>query len=162
MQRRRTIAGSPIRSASDAWRTAVSLISNTLERSDAIDAGSVAVELACLDGLGPALVAGGHLQDKGLVLVDEGLHLTIVLPTADAALDIDENLNPVPGGAGATKDWTLYVPDVEPLATALSDTAAKSSHVSLKTPPSEESKSSVTARSALLDVAALQKANNDQ
>jgi len=161
MQRRRTIAASPIRSAGEAWRTAVELISVTLERSDKVEIGSVARELSSFDGLGPALVAGGHLEKEGLVVVDEGLHLTIVLPTADAALDVEENLNPVPGGAGATDEWMLYVPKVEPLAVALSEAASNSEHVSLETPPSDEKPKSVSASAGdPIDLAALRRAGD--
>ena len=53
MERHRTIAASPVRSATDAWQLVTTLIANTLERSPNVEAGSVAGELAALDGLGP-------------------------------------------------------------------------------------------------------------
>ena len=39
---------------------------------------------------------------------------------ASAALTLEENLNPVPGAAGAS-DWTLHVPQVEPMAKMVRD-----------------------------------------
>ena len=103
MKRHRTFAAAPVRSAADAWRVVSGLLSQTLERSPAIPDGSVATELDILHGLGPALIAGGHLESNGLVLVDIGLHLTILVVTGDAAIRVDENLNPVPGGANCHK-----------------------------------------------------------
>src|SRR4051812_20087037 len=81
MERRRTIAAAPVRSASDAWQVVCRLLSDTLEKSPSIPAGSVVKELSPLRGLGPALIAGGHLEGKGLVLIDEGMHLTVLVAT---------------------------------------------------------------------------------
>ena len=135
MERTRLIAAAPVRSASEAWQVLTTLLSDTLERSSSIPTGSVAAVLANLDGLGPALIAGGHLESKGIVLVDEGLHLTIRVLTADAALDVDENLNPVPGGASTTDGWTIYFPPAGPLDKALSSAVKSSPHLSTAEPP---------------------------
>lgn len=135
MERHRTIAASPVRSAFEAWEVVTDLIAETLERSPAVPAGSVEAELAALNGLGPALIAGGHLESKGLVLCDAGLHVTITVVTADAALGVEENLNPVPGGASATDGWTLYIPLPGALNASVEATAKRSSHLSVETPP---------------------------
>ena len=104
MERHRTIAASPVRSAFEAWKVVTTLIADTLERSPAVPAGSVDAELAALAGLGPALVAGGHLERKGLVLCDAGLHVTVTVVTADAALGVKENLNPSPADRAPRTD----------------------------------------------------------
>jgi hypothetical protein len=135
MERRRTIAAAPVRTAAEAWKVVSSLLTDTLERSSSIPAGSVAVALAPLSGLGPALIAGGHLEAKGLVLVDEGMHVTITVMTADAALGVEENLSPIPGGASATGDWTLYVPASGALDAAIAAALKGSTHLSAKSPP---------------------------
>ena len=135
MERHRTIAASPVRSATDAWQLVTGLIANTLERSPNVVAGSVAGELAALDGLGPALIAGGHLESKGLVLCDVGLHVTIQVVTADAALGVNENLNPVPGGASATDGWMLHIPLPGALDASVVAAAKRSSHLSVDKPP---------------------------
>ena len=135
MERHRTIAASPVRSAADAWKVVTTLVTETLERSPTIPAGSVDVELAVLDGLGPALIAGGHLESKGLVLCDIGLHVTVTAVTADAALRVKENLNPVPGGASATDGWMLYVPLPGALDASVEAAAKRSSHLSVEPPP---------------------------
>ena len=135
MERQRTIAASPVRSAAEAWDVVTSLIAKTLERSPEVPAGSVAGELAVLDGLGPALIAGGHLESDGLVLCDVGLHLTIRVMTADAALSVTENLNPVPGGGSATDGWMLHIPSPGALDTSVAGAAKRSSHLSVDAPP---------------------------
>ncbi|SRR6266568_5589661 len=156
MERTRAIAAAPIRSAAEAWQMITTLLTDTLERSPAIAAGSVAAALAPLKGLGPALIAGGHLEKKGLVLVDGGLHVTILVMTADAALAVEENLNPVPGGATATDGWTLYLPEVEPLKTSISDAVKNSQHLSAATPPATPSANEESGRrSSPIDMDAL-------
>ncbi len=135
MERTRSIAAAPIRSAAEVWKLVTTLLTDSLERSPAIVAGSVADALAPLNGLGPALIAGGHLETKGLVLVDGGLHVTILVMTSDAALAVEENLNPLPGGAAATDGWMLYLPAVEPLKSSISGAVKNSKHLSAATPP---------------------------
>ena len=135
MDRHRTIAAAPVRSAAEAWQVVSTLLAQTLERSPEVPAGSVLSELTPLSGLGPALIAGGHLESKGLVLCDNSLHLTISVLTADPALGIRENLNPVPGGGQATNGWILYVPLIKPLAASIAAAVNKSSHLSADTPP---------------------------
>ena len=159
MKRRRVIAAAPVRSAVEAWRVVSTLLADTLESSPSVPAGSVAKELAPFKGLGPALIAGGHLESRGLVLVDEGLHLTIIVMTADAALGIEENLNPVPGGVSATDGWTLYLPAVEPLDAAVAAAVKESSHLSTSTPPESApaKKKEGGSRGSLIDVDALRR-----
>lgn len=161
MERTRFIAAAPVRSASEAWKVVSTLLSDTLERSPAVPIGSVSKELAPLKGLGPALIAGGHLECEGLVLVDEGLHLTINVVTADAALDIEENLNPVPGGTSATEGWTLFLPPTGPLDSAVKAAVKNSTHLSTGTPPkSAPVEKSGEASRSLIDVNALRRLGN--
>src|SRR5260221_1407982 len=136
MERTRLIAAAPVRSASEAWQVVSALLADTLERSSSVPTGSVAKELAPLKGLAPALIAGGHFESKGLVLVDTDLHLTIRVLTADAALEVEENLNPVPGGASATDGWTLYLPSAGPLDSAVKAAVKNSTHLTTDAPPS--------------------------
>ena len=158
MERERTIAASPVRSAAEAWNVVTTLLATTLERSPNVAAGSVERELAALEGLGPALIAGGHLESDGLVLCDVGLHLTIRVVTADAALAVRENLNPVPGGGGATSAWALHVPLPGALDNSVADAAKRSSHLSVDAPPktAPTAKTERAGRSAI-DMDALRK-----
>ena len=159
MERQRTIAAAPVRSAAEAWQVVSKLLTDTLERSPAIPVGSVAQGLAPLSGLGPVLIAGGHLESKGLVLVDVGLHLTISVMTADAALNVVENLNPVPGGAGATEEWILHLPQVVSLETSIKAAANESAHLSSSPAPTSAPPRNASDRSskALIDLEMLRK-----
>ncbi len=159
MQRTRTIAAAPIRSAAEAWQVVTTLIADTLERSPAIAAGSVAEALGPLRGLGPALIAGGHLEETGLVLVDRDLHVTILVMTANAALAVEENLNPVPGGGTATDDWTLHLPAIEPLKSSISAAVKNSKNLSAAPPPAAPSanEESGSRASSPIDMDALRK-----
>lgn len=141
MQRQRSIAAAPIRSAHVAWQVVVELLSRTLELSPDVPAGSVAQGLEPLKGLGPALIAGGHLESKGMVLVDVGMHLTIFVRTGDAALAVEENLNAVPGGADSTDGWVLHLPRAGALASSVEAAAGHSRHLSIDRPPKSAPKS---------------------
>ena len=155
MERHRTIAASPVRSASQAWAVVTALIASTLERSPNVAAGSVGGELAVLDGLGPALIAGGHMESRGLVLCDVDLHLTIQVVTADAALGVKENLNPVPGGASATDGWMLHIPLPGALDASVVAAAKRSSHLSVDKPPAARLKNQESG--SAIDLEALRK-----
>ena len=160
MKRQRTIAAAPVRSAYVAWRVVVDLLSRTLELNPDVPAGSVARELEILKGLGPALVAGGHFDSNGLVLADVGMHLTIFVKTADAALTVDENLNPVPGGADSTGGWVLYVPRVGALDPGIEGLAKRSRHLSVEQPPRSTPSANTASggKEPLLDLKAFRKA----
>jgi hypothetical protein len=161
MERTRLIAAAPVRSASEAWQAVSTLLVDTLERSSSVPPGSVSKELALLNGLGPALIAGGHLESKGLVLVDAGIHLTIRVLTADAALDVEENLNPVPGGASATDGWTLYLPSAGPMNSAVQGAVKNSRHLKTDAPPTTApAEKSGGAGRSLIDVNALRNIGN--
>ena len=159
MERQRTIAASPVRSAAEAWDVVTTLIAKTLERSPEVPAGSVTSELAVLDGLGPALIAGGHLESDGLVLCDIGLHVTIRVVTADAALAVRENLNPVPSGGSVTDAWMLYIPLPGALDASVASAAKRSSHLSVDAPPESAPSAKAKKREAgsAIDLEALRK-----
>lgn len=151
MQRRRTICASPRRTTSQAWSELTGLIVRTLERSDSIDAAEVETALAPLDQLGRMLVSAGHLENDPLTLVAGDLWLELFTLSGTAALDRDENLNLVPGAAGAT-DWTLYVPQVEPTAKLTRATVKGQPHLSADEPVAVAKEA---ARTSLLDLDAL-------
>ena len=118
-----------------------------------------AQELEPLRGLGPALIAGGHLESDGLVLVDDGLYLEVLVVTADAATKVTENLNPVPGGASATSRWMLYLPQGGPLVSFVADAVKTSRHLSAGPPPKPgpDHKAVGSARESLIDLEALRR-----
>ena len=157
MKRHRTVAAAPVRSATAAWQVVATLLADTLERSPAVPEGSVGEELSALDGLGPALIAGGHLESKGLVLCDVGLHLTVTVLTADAALGVKENLNPIPGGASATEGWMLYLPLPGALDASVEAAANRSVHLSTEPPPKSTPTQKKGEAASVVDVDALRR-----
>ena len=152
MQRARQIAGPPIRSASSAWQTLVTLVADTLSVSGEVSAEDVRTSFNPLAGIGSALIAGGHLKTAPITIVSGDLHLSITVATGDAATDVEENLNPVPGGGSAQANWMAYLPTPSTLAAVLSTAAAKSPHLSLASPPAAESASK---SAALIDLTML-------
>lgn len=114
MQRRRAIAAGPVRTASEAWKVIIELLSVTLARAAAIDQDQVRESFIRLSTIGPMLVGPRHLERHDLVLAAGPLELAINTVSGAEALSLDENLNEVPGAAGAG-EWDLWLPEVEPL-----------------------------------------------
>ena len=156
MQRYRQIAGPPLRTATAAWAVLTVLITDTLLASDQINSADVAIALTPLNGLGSALIAGGHLETTPLVLVSNGLHVSLTVATGDTAVGVEENLNPVPGGGTATNDWTLYIPPPTPLVSILATAAKQSSHLSIDRAPTDGTvEASSVVGASLVDLSAL-------
>ena len=82
---------------------------------------------------GMPLVAGGHLDRHPLTLVAAPIDCTIGTVSGAAALSIEENLAPIPGGVQA-RDFTVYLPTPEPLAAVVRQVAARSPHLSADEP----------------------------
>ena len=140
MKRRRTIASAPQRNTGQAWGTITTLVADTLDRSPQIARADVETALARADGIGRGLIAGGHLETHPLVLVAGEVFLEITTVSGAEALTLEENLNPVPGAADAD-DWTLHMPQCEPLAKLVRGIAKGDPHLS-----SDEAKQSATPK----------------
>jgi hypothetical protein len=133
VQRHREIAASPQRATAETWTAIATLIADTLQQSAAIDRLDVDRDLEALDQVGRMLVAGGHLEQYPLTLVAAETVLEITTVSGTDALTLEENLRPVPGVAGVT-DWTVYVPQVEPLAKLVRAAVKGRDHLSAETP----------------------------
>ncbi len=133
MQRHRTIAASPKRTAAEVWNTVSELVGDTLQRSSSIERADVDSELEHLDQVARMLISAGHLEKDPLVLVAGELWLEITTVSGGPALTLEENLNPVPSGAGAT-DWTLFVPQVEPMTKLVRSSVKGHAHLSADEP----------------------------
>jgi hypothetical protein len=153
VKRHRTILAAPRRSTSETWDTVARLIADTLERSSAIDRADVEASLARAAGIGRMLIAAGHLEDAPVVLIGGELYLEITTASGTDALEFDENLNPVPGGARATADWVLHLPQCEPLAKLVRQIAKEDEHLSAEAPRQVSEKAHEAG--VLLDDAAL-------
>lgn len=133
MQRHRTIASAPERTAAEAWQTICDLLGDTLERSSSIERADVDAALEPLDQIARMLISAGHLEGHELVLVAGELWLEISTVSGGPALTLEENLNSVPGGASAT-EWTLHVPQVEPMAKLVRTAVKGHEHLSADEP----------------------------
>jgi hypothetical protein len=154
VQRHRTIASAPKRTAADAWQAVCGLIGDTLERSSSIERGDVDAALDPLGQTARMLISAGHLEGHPLVLVADDLWLEIATVSGGSALSLEENLNPVPGGASAS-DWTLHVPQVEPMAKLVRTTVKGHDHLSAKEPTAITERA--TTASASVDLDALER-----
>lgn len=155
MKRHRDIAAAPQRSAAVTWQVIICLVADTLERSPRIDRAEVEAVMRAAAPVGRHLVAGGHLDRQPLTLVAEPVYCTITTVSGTAVLSLEENLNPIPGGASA-ETFMVYLPAPAVMAQAVKEIAKTSPHLSADTPP--EPAGVATAASANgggLDLAAL-------
>jgi hypothetical protein len=127
------IASSPRRNTSETWCAITDLIADTLDRSPSLNRPDVEEQLVPLDQVARMLISAGHLETHPVVLVAEDLWVEISTVSGTAALTLDENINPVPGGATAT-DWTLHVPQVEPMAKLVRTAVKGHDHLSADEP----------------------------
>lgn len=153
MQRHREIAASPQRATAETWTTVATLIADTLQQSAAIERVDVEHTLEALDQVGRMLVAGGHLEQHPLTLVAAETVLEITTVSGTDALTLEENLRPVPGVAGA-EDWTVHVPQVEPLAKLVRAAVKGHDHLSADTPAMLVEASTTASRGVDLDAVA--------
>lgn len=154
MHRYRSIAATPVRRASESWQVIGQLVQDTLARSEHISATDVGDAMRIAAQAGRMLIAAGHLESAPLILVAGDLRLEITTVSGDQAFSLEENLNPVPGGATAT-EWTVHLPSDGPLGTAVRDVVAASEHLSGDLPKTSSAKSSLAETDALVDEDAL-------
>jgi len=154
MQRHRQIAAAPRRPASHTWATISQLVGATLDRSPSISATDVDVAMQAAAPIGMMLVAGGHFDRYPLVIVADSIHLSITTVSGQAAIGLDENLEPVPGGASAT-GWTVYLPTPDPIGDAVRAAVADQSHLSADEPPVDAENKSASTSAEVVDLDAL-------
>lgn len=156
MLRHKTIAGSPVRSTTTTWTTISTLVVNALDRSPMICRDAVEKVFETAAGLGRQLVAGGHLERHDLVVVAAPVHLAIRTTSGAAAINLDENLNPVPGGASAT-EWMVYLPTPDPLGQTVRELADRVAHLSAEPAPADIATSAAptNGHGAAIDLAAV-------
>jgi hypothetical protein len=152
VKRLRKIAGAPERTAGEVWGTITDLLADTLERSEEIERAEVEAAMEAAGGVGRQLVSGGHLRKNPLVLLAGEMWLEIEVLSANAAVGLEENLNPVPGG-GSASQWTLYLPPVEPLAKLVHAAAKEDEHLSAEEPKAQAATASNTKAAAFDDAA---------
>jgi hypothetical protein len=165
LKRHRDIAAAPLRGASATWQVIAQLIADSLERSNVIDRSDVEAAMAAAAPVGRHLVAGGHLDRMPLTVVAAPIYCTIGTVSGTAALSLEENLDPVPGGATAT-EFVVYLPTPTPIARMVEETATGSPHLSAAAPPDDGDDARTTtaksdASAGLLNLEALARRKAD-
>jgi hypothetical protein len=152
MQRHRDVAAAPCRVSAATWQVITDLVADTLDRSVHLTRADVEAVMLTARVVGLPLVAGGHLDTHPITLVAGSVNCTIGTVSGTAALSLEENLSPIPGGASATA-FTVHLPVTDPLADLIRATARQSPHLSADPPPAHEAGDS--GRHDLVDFEAL-------
>lgn len=145
MKRERFIAGTPVRSGFDSWVALVDVIVASLENSSNIPVGSVAPELARIDGLGPALAGGGYLDNDAIVLVADPLHVSFTIVTGGPAFEVEDSESVIPGSGTADAAWQVYIPRVATFAADLEAAVKDSAHLKVGSAPKPREESAKSA-----------------
>ncbi len=155
MRRTRQVAASPVRSASGTWTVIADLVADTVEQSSALSRDEAVQAMSAAEAVGRMLIAAGHLQQHPITLVAGKVHCEITMVSGTAALTLEENLNPVPGAAGAD-DFAIYLPSPAPLQEQVKAAAAGHARLSDAVPPVPETKEANSG--PLIDREALRRA----
>jgi hypothetical protein len=153
--RYRTIAAAPVRSASETWQVITGLVADTISTAAVLSPSEAEQAMAVAAPAGRMLIAGGHLDRHPLTLITGLVHCEITTVSGTAALTAEENLNPVPGAAGA-ETFTIYLPTPDPLEAVVSAAAAGHVGLSSAAPPAEPQAAARSGSAPLIDLAALQ------
>lgn len=155
MRRARQVAASPVRSASGVWAVIADLVADTVAQSSALSRDEAVQAMSAAEAVGRMLIAGGHLHKHPVTLVAGTVHCEITTVSGTTALTLEENLNPVPGAAGAD-DFTIYLPSPAPLQEQVKAAADGHARLSDAAPPAPETKAA--ASGPLIDREALRRA----
>jgi hypothetical protein len=153
LQRHRDVAAAPRRPATATWQAITDLVADTLDRSPHLTRADVEGVLLTARIAGLPLVAGGHLDKHPITLVAGAVNCTIGTVSGTAALSLEENLSPIPGGASAI-EFTLHLPTPDPLEDLVRTTAQRSRHLSAE-PPAPADPRQVSDQRQLVDFEAL-------
>jgi hypothetical protein len=156
MIRYRTIAAPPARSAFAAWQVITDLVADTVAMSDKLARADAERAMAAAAPAGVMLIAGGHLDRHPVTLIAGLVHCEITTVSGTAALSTEENLNPVPGAAGADT-YTIHLPAPEPLAAVIADAVAGHPRLSDAQPHAPQDRA-VGSAAPLIDLDAVRKA----
>lgn len=155
MRRVREVAASPVRSASETWTVVANLVIDTVAQASEHLRDEALQAMAVAEPVGRMLVAGGHLQKHPITLIADKVHCEITTVSGAAALTLEENLNPVPGAAGAS-DFRIYLPSPAPLQQQVKAAAGGHARLTDAAPPAPEVKAASAA--SLIDREALRRA----
>ncbi|MEU4574585.1 hypothetical protein [Nonomuraea sp. NPDC023979] len=144
-----------MRSASATWTVISDLVADTVALSSGLSRDEAVQAMSAAEAVGRMLIAAGHLQQHPITLVAGKVYCEITAVSGTAALTLDENLNPVPGAAGADT-FMIYLPSPAPLQAQVKTAANGHTRLSDAAPPAPETK---TANAGpLIDREALRRA----
>lgn len=152
--RRRSIAGSPQRTASAATSAVKDMIIETLSPAEAIDAGVVADELRAAESAIRTLIAAKELGEEPVVLIADPLRLEIRVVCGGNAIGMNEQLGKVAGAARAS-DWSLHVPPSATLGSWVTDALAPLTHITTDPAPALARRAAESAGEMAIDLEAL-------
>lgn len=155
MLRTRQVAASPVRSASATWTVIANLVADTVAQSSLLTRAEAEQALSATESVGRMLIAAGHLERHPITVVAGNVHCEITTVSGTAALTVEENLNPIPGAAGAAS-FTIYLPSPAPLQDQVKAAAGGHARLSDASPPVLQT--AATSSGPLIDRAALQRA----
>jgi hypothetical protein len=157
MLRRRTIAASPVRSASATWQVITDLVADTVAVSASCDRSEAENAMIAAAPVGRMLVAGGHLDRLPVVLVAGAVHCEITTVSGTPALRTEENHNAIPGATTASS-FTIFLPSPSPLKPLIAGAVAGHDRLSDASPPVPPAQASTASRGGLIDTDTLRKA----
>lgn len=160
MKRERLVASTPARSPMEAWQAIAGLVRSTVTASPHITSAAVEHALEQARPAALALVAGGHTDKNPLTVVSGKVFCEIRTVSGDRALDLEENLNGVPGAAEADS-FVLHLPPVEPHGDLVRKTCRSSRHLSTE-PPDQAATETASRHSAepVIDLSTLERARD--
>ena len=158
MLRRRQVAASPRRGSTETWEVISQLVIDTVTQSRHLTSGEVVKSMSAAAPVGRMLVAGGHLESQPLTLVVGKTHAEISTVAGVTAIQLDEELDPIPGAADAT-DFMIYLPSPTPLQKAIADAINGDEHLADSAPPvtASETETGSAASAPLIDLDALRR-----
>ena len=150
---RRDVAAAPLRGAPDTWQVIRRLVVDTVAHSEQFTHADVEAALEPVEVVGRMLIAAGHLERDAMVLVVGAARIDMFTVSGDSVMTLSENLHAATGAIGAT-DWTLYLPQVEPMVRLVRTAIEGRAHLSDDV-PAERAIGEIARSSSLLDLDAL-------
>ncbi|MEU0634721.1 hypothetical protein ABZ338_00700 [Streptomyces albidoflavus] len=135
------------------------LVADTVAQSSVLSRDEAVQAMSAAKPVGRMLIAAGHLQQHPITLVIGKVHCEITTVSGTAALALEENLNPVPGAAGADA-FTIHLPSPAPLQAQVKAVADGHTRLSDAVPPAPEAKAASSG--PLIDREALRRVVTQQ
>ncbi|MEU4508721.1 hypothetical protein AB0G05_04425 [Nonomuraea wenchangensis] len=131
------------------------LVARTVAQSSALSRDEAVQAMSAAEAVGRMLIAAGHLQQHPITLVAGKVYCEITTVSGTTALTLEENLNPIPGAAGADT-FMIHLPSPAPLQEQVKAAANGHARLSDAVPLAPETKNANAG--PLIDREALRRA----